>query len=200
MILITSSKDFFAVDPSNGTILWKYDIVSEFSGEEGRRINTNTPLYHDGDVFTTSGYDVEAVLFTIAQDGKSVTPKWSDGTLDTHHGGIVLVDGYLYGSNWVNNGNGNWVCQKWETGEVMYEEKWHNKGSVIYADGLLYLFEEKKGHVGLVEPTPEGFRLISSFETDGGSGPYWAHMSIYNKMLLIRHGKALFVYDIARKN
>jgi outer membrane protein assembly factor BamB len=82
---------------------------------------------------------------------------------------------------------------------VMYEEKWHNKGSIIYADGLLYLFEEKQGNVGLVEPTPEAFRLISSFRVDGGSGPFWAHMSIYDRKLLIRHGAVLFVYDIAAK-
>ncbi|MCK5135931.1 MAG: PQQ-binding-like beta-propeller repeat protein [Bacteroidales bacterium] len=85
----------------------------------------------------------------------------------------------------------------WETGKVMYEEKWYNKGSIIYADGLLYVYEEKRGHVGLVEPTPEGFRVISSFKIDGGSGPHWAHMSIYDKKLFIRHGEVLFVYDIA---
>ena len=84
----------------------------------------------------------------------------------------------------------------WETGEVMYEEKWHNKGSVIYADGLLYIYEEKQGHVGLAEPDPGGFRLISSFRVQAGSGPHWAHMSVYNGKLLIRHGEALMVYDI----
>jgi outer membrane protein assembly factor BamB len=78
----------------------------------------------------------------------------------------------------------------------MWEEKWHNKGSIIYADGLLYIFEEKQGHVGLVEPSPDGFKLISSFLPDGGSGPWWAHMSIYDKKLFIRHGKVLFIYDI----
>ncbi len=139
-------------------------------------------------------------MLKLSPDGKKVDLKWSDGTLDTHHGGVVLVDGYLYGSNWVNNGNGNWVCQEWESGKVMYEEKWHNKGSVIYADGMLYLYEEKQGHVGLVKPDPDGFKLVSSFSIDGGSGPYWAHMSIYDQKLFVRHGKVLFVYDLADKN
>ena len=90
-------------------------------------------------------------MLKLSADGKSVELKWSSDALDTHHGGVVLVDGYIYGSNWVNNGNGNWVCQEWETGKVMYEEKWHNKGSVIYADGLLYIYEEKAGTCGTVE-------------------------------------------------
>lgn len=197
MILVTSSKDMIAVDPENGDILWNVDIVSDQSGEKGRRNNTNTPLYHDGAIFTTSGYDVNAQMLQLSEDGKNVELKWSDGTLDTHHGGVVLHDGYLYGSNWINNGNGNWVCQEWETGKVMYEEKWYNKGSVIYADGLLYIYEEKQGHVGLLKPTPDGFELISEFKIEGGEGPYWAHMSIYDRKLFVRHGTVLFVYNIA---
>lgn len=197
MILATSDKDLIAVDPDDGEVIWSFDIKTGHSGEKNRRNNTNTPLYHNGEIFTTSGYDVDGLMLKLSPDGSEAELKWSNATLDTHHGGIVLVDGYMYGSNWINNGNGNWVCQEWESGEVIYEEKWHNKGSVIYADGLLYLFEEKRGHVGLVEPDPEGFKLISSFRVEDGSGPYWAHMSIFDKKLFIRHGEVLFVYNIA---
>ena len=82
---------------------------------------------------------------------------------------------------------------------LRYVTQWKNKGSMIYADGLLYIFEEKTGHIGLLEPTPEGFKLISSFLPDGGTGPWWAHMTIYGKKLFMRHGPTLFVYDIAEK-
>ena len=196
MILITTSKDIMGVNPENGEVFWSFDLATDYGHREGSRNNTNTPLFHKGEIFTTSGYDAEGVMLKLSDDGKSVEMKWHNGALDVHHGGLVLLDGYMYGANWVNNGNGNWVCQQWDTGKVMWEEKWHNKGSIIYADGLLYIFEEKQGHVGLVEPTPDGFKLISSFLPDGGSGPWWAHMSIYDKKLFIRHGKVLFIYDI----
>ncbi|MBW2710219.1 MAG: PQQ-binding-like beta-propeller repeat protein [Deltaproteobacteria bacterium] len=196
MILVTTSKDIMAVSPENGEVFWSIDLATDYGYREGRRNNTNTPLFHNGEIFTTSGYDADGVMLKLSDDGKSAEVKWHNGALDVHHGGLVFLDGYLYGANWINNGNGNWVCQEWDTGKVMWEEEWHNKGSIIYADGLLYIFEEKKGHVGLVEPSPEGFKVISSFLPDGGSGPWWAHMSIYNKKLLIRHGKVLFVYDL----
>jgi outer membrane protein assembly factor BamB len=195
MVLITSSVDLMAVDPESGEVYWKVDLASEY-GFSGRRNNTNTPLYHNGEIFTTSGYNAQGVMLKLSEDGRSAEVKWHNGALDTHHGGIVLLDGYLYGSNWINNGNGNWVCQEWETGEVMWEEKWYNKGSIIYADGLFYIFEEKQGHVGLLEPSTEGFKLISEFRLESRSGPYWAHMSIFNKKLFIRHGEVLFVYGI----
>ncbi len=198
-ILIQTSIHLVAVDPENGEILWSYDMVSDHSGDRGRRNNTNTPLYHKGEIFVTAGYDADALMLKLSDDGKAVQLKWITQHLDNHHGGVVLVDGYIYGANWENNGNGNWVCIDWEKGELQYEEKWINKGSIIYADGKLYVYEEKKGNVGLVEPTPENFKLISSFQIQDGNGPHWAHPSIYNGYLIIRHGEFLFVYDIKKE-
>ena len=44
----------------------------------------------------------------------------------------------------------------------MYETKWRgHKGSVIYADGMLYCYDETDGFVGLVKATPEKFEVIS---------------------------------------
>lgn len=198
MILLISSKDFFVLDPENGALIWSFDIVTDLT-VKGRRISTNTPVYHEGSVFVTSGYNDDCMMFTLSPDGSEVELKWNNDALDTHHGAVILLDGFLYGSNWINNGNGNWVCMEWETGKVMYEEKWYNKGSIIFADGLFYVYEEKQGHVGLVEPSTEEFRVISSFKIEGGSGPYWAHMSIYDKKLFVRHGEVLFIYDIEQK-
>jgi outer membrane protein assembly factor BamB len=196
MALIHTSEDILAVDPETGEIYWNVDLASEYGFDGGRRNNTNTPLYHRGEIFTTSGYDAQSVMLKLSEDGKAAGVKWHNGVLDVHHGGFILLDGYLYGSNWINNGNGNWVCQEWETGKKMWEETWHNKGSIIYADGKLYILEEKQGHIGLVEPSPEGFKLISSFRLESRSGPYWAHMAIFGKKLFVRHGEVLYVYDV----
>lgn len=196
IVILLSHKYLVGADPTNGKIFFKYDVATGY-GKNDSRINIITPLYYDGNLFVNSGYDSKAIMFTLSEDAASVEPEWVDSTLDTHLGGVVLVDGYIYGSNWINNGKGNWACLDWETGKVMYEETWNNKGSIIYSDGLLYVYEEKRGNVGLVEPTPEGFKVVSSFRVEGGTGPYWAHMSIYDGKLLIRHGEVLFVYNIA---
>jgi hypothetical protein len=112
---------------------------------------------------------------------------------------VVLVDGYVYGSNWINNGKGNWVCMNWDSGEIKWETKWENKGSIVYADGLLYLYEEKGGNVGLVQPDPEKFNLISSFQVKDGTGPHWAHPFIRDGKLFLRHGEVLLVYNITQQ-
>ncbi|MBT3749655.1 MAG: alcohol dehydrogenase, partial [Bacteroidetes bacterium] len=119
-------------------------------------------------------------------------------TFDTHHHGTILLDGYLYGSNWINNGKGKWVCMNWERGEICWVHDWENKGSIIYADGMLYLYEEKRGNVALVRPDPDKFDMVSSFKIKKGSGPHWSHPFIAHGKLYLRHGNWMGVYSIRK--
>lgn len=128
--------------------------------------------------------------------GYNAEAEWTDDVLDVHHGGVVLADGYIYGANWLNNGNGNWCCVDWKTGKTMWQEHWKNKGSVIAADGHLYIIEEKTGFLGLLKINPAKFEMISNFKIRYGSGAYWAHPVIHNGVLYIRHGEALMAFNI----
>ncbi len=202
MIVNVSLGHVFAVDDSNGQILWK--VAHELSTDPNMRqfelIKCTTPLYKDGMVYVTGGYDTGGMMVKIGADGKSATVAWTDPVLDDHHGGVVLVDGYIYGSNWVNNNMGNWCCIDWKTGKKMWETPWNCKGSIISAEGLLYIYDERNGNVGLVKATPEKFSLISSFKvTQGDTGPFWAHPVIHNGILYIRHTNALMAYNIKTK-
>lgn len=126
---------------------------------------------------------------------------WRNDDFDTHIGGYVLVDGILYGSNWINNNQGNWITVDWETGETKYDTAWSggkSKGSIITADGRLYCYDERRGAVGLVNPTPEKFDVISEFRITKGEGPHWAHPVINNGVLYMRHGTALMAYKIKK--
>jgi outer membrane protein assembly factor BamB len=206
MIVNVSLNYIYAVDASNGAVLWKIsheDAVSH-SGyistwPDLDYIKCVTPLYYDGKIYVTGGYDTGAALLSLSEDGNYVTVDWSDKVLDVHHGGVVLLDGYIYGSNWISNGDGNWCCIEWTTGKKMWEEHWKNKGSIIAADGLLYIYDERSGFVGLLRPNPEKFERISNFKIKMGSGPYWAHPVINNGVMFIRHGEALMAFDIKEK-
>jgi len=198
-ILGQSTEDVFAVNPDNGDIVWSYkwyrkDWETGFGGKN----STNSLLFKDNEIFLTKGYNYPAVMLQMAPDGKSVSEKWINKTLDCHHHGVVLIDGYIYGSNWISNTNGNWACIKWDTGEMMYDEPWINKGSIIAADNKLFCYEEKSGTVGLVKVNPKKFEVVSSFKVDKGTGMYWAHPMINDGKLFIRHGAYLMVYNIKK--
>jgi len=196
LLLAQTANDLMGINIDNGEIVWSYHVVQHHLGESGVGANTNTPLYFNDEIFLTSGYDHPALMLKLADDGRSVSLKWTNPDLDNHIGGVVQVGNYIYGSNWINNGTGNWLCVDWQTGKTMYNDKWINKGSIISADGLLYCYEEKTGNLALVNPTPEKFDVISSFRIDKGEGPHWAHPAIYDGKLLVRHGNNLMVYKL----
>ena len=89
--------------------------------------------------------------------------------MQNHHGGVVLVDGYLYGFN-----NSILTCLEFETGKVMWRDRSVGKGSVAYADGRLYVLSEDNV-VGLVEASPKGYRETGRFSIADQGWPSWAH-------------------------
>jgi outer membrane protein assembly factor BamB len=199
VIANVTANYIFGVDSRNGKILWKYrysDLDTPTWHPDAPIINIPTPLFHQGNLYVTSGYDHVGVMFRLSADASDIEFVWKDATLDCHHGGVVLVDGYIYGSNWIDNARGNWACVEWKTGKTMYEKKWQTKGSIIYADERLYCYEERRGIVALVKPDPEDFAIVSQFRVEAGVGPHWAHPAISNGILYIRHGDMLTAYDI----
>jgi len=195
-IIAMTRTHTFAVDPENGEILWTYHYSILDEKGENVTIQANTPLYCKNEILLSSGWDYRTVMLEVAADGRSVSEKYVDHTLDNQNHGLVLLDGYVYGSNFLTRNMGKWVCMNWDTGEIMWVTEWHNKGPVISADGMLYIYDEKGGNVGLVDPDPDKFNLVGSFKVDKGSGPHWARPSIYYRKLFIRHGDTLLVYNL----
>lgn len=202
IIVTLTGMNIIGVEPKSGELLWKYPYVEKHKTKD--KINTLIqhavmPVYKDGQLYVTSGYDHPGIALKLSEDGRQVSLIWEDRTLDCHHGGVILHEGYIYGSSWHNNLNGNWVCLDWKTGQVMYNQKWIGKGSILYADQMLYCYEEREGNIALVNPSPKGFEIISSFQITEGTGEHWAHPVICDGRLYIRRGDFLFVYDIKQK-
>jgi outer membrane protein assembly factor BamB len=200
MIVSVTSNYIFTVDPENGDIIWKKtysDIYPPVEHPDFPISNTNTPLYHDGQIYVTSGYNHVGVMFKMKEDGNDAEMIWTDSTLDVHHGGVVLLNGYIYGANFLHSGNGNWCCIDWKTGETMFEVSWINKGSIIAADNKLYCYEEKTGNIALVRPSTYDFNIISSFRPFHKGWPHWSHLVIRNGVLYVRYKDVLKAYNIS---
>ncbi len=199
-ILAVIGTDLLALVPETGEIAWSYKYFNPeiWKWQDNGLIWTNTPLFKNDEIFLSMGYDYPAVMLKMGADGKSVSEKYTNKILDNHHGGLVLVNGFVYGSNWLNNNTGSWACMDWDTGDIKYEEKWESKGAMVFADGLLYAYNERGG-VALVKPDLSKFDIISQFKITKGAGPHWAHPFIADGKLFMRHGEVLFVYDIKAK-
>ena len=191
MILTMSGKALVGVDADNGKLLFRYEHETKHD------VNATQPIFNDGMVFITSGYGAGSEMVKLTASGGRITAEraWETKDLDNHHGGVILLDGYLYGAAMKRN----WICLDWETGQTKYSEEGVGKGAVTCADGMLYTQaeDEKKRTVGLVKPTPEGHQLVSQFTfPEGGKGKVWAHPVVCDGRLYIRHGDKLYVYSV----
>ncbi|MCX5759324.1 MAG: PQQ-binding-like beta-propeller repeat protein, partial [Candidatus Hydrogenedentes bacterium] len=156
-------------------------------------IHAVAPIYDKGVVYYTGGYQSGGGALELSPDGTSVKVKWTDTALDCQHHGVVLVDGYLYGTSH----RGQFVCLEMATGKVMWKTREIKQGGIVYADGMLYVYEgPKEGTVSLVKPDPAGFQRTGLFTVTEGTENHWAHPTIANGLLFIRHGDALIAYNI----
>jgi outer membrane protein assembly factor BamB len=199
LIITLSAKYLFAVDSNTGRLQWKFDYMAECTAPEWRFAHINTPLFRDGFLFISSGYDKVALKLKLNPDGSAPSVAWRNEELDPHVGGAILLGDYVYGSNYESSSYGKWLCVDWKTGKTIWKTDWYTKGSLIAADGMLYFYEEKNGHVGLVKPGPEKLNVVSEFKLTKGNGPYWAYPVIDKGRLFLRHGSYLAVYSIKQK-
>jgi outer membrane protein assembly factor BamB len=197
MIVTVMGTDIFAVNAKDGKIIWKvnYATLNAAAGS-ARKNHAITPVYRDGYILIANGYNWVALKLKLSADGNSVEVVWENRNFDPQHGGVVLLGNNIYGTNHQSNPADTWVCVDWTTGKTLWTTKWYSRGSVISADGMLYLFEEKSGHVALVKPDSSKLDIVSEFQITKGEGPFWAHPVINKGRFYIRHGNVLMVYKI----
>jgi outer membrane protein assembly factor BamB len=189
------------VAASDGKFLWKYDHPASRSG-----INCSTPVYLDGSVFAASAYGTGGGLVRLTKEPMGEVKAeevYFTKRMQNHHGGMIVVDGYLYGANGGNEG-GWLLCLDFKTGKIMWDQRDSGqrkapKGSILLADGLFY-YRTEKGTMLLIEPNPQKYIERGRFEQpDRTTKPAWAHPVIANGKLYIRDQDTLFCYDVKAK-
>jgi outer membrane protein assembly factor BamB len=196
--LISNTLAGFAA--SDGKFIWRYDKPANRMG-----INCSTPLFHDGMVFASSAYGAGGGLIKLSKDADgSVRAEEVYATTDmqNHHGGMILLDGYLYGATGGNEG-GALACLDFKTGKVMWDQREsagrRAKGSVALADGRLY-YRMENGTMLLIEPNPKQYIELGRFDQpDRSRQPAWPHPVIANGKLYLRDQDVMFCYDVKAK-
>jgi len=192
-LIILMKKTVVGVDLATGRRLWSHPHPSRYNQ------NVDTPLYHDGRVFVTSGHQAGGRLIDIGADGSTVRQVWHCLEFDNCHGGVLLLDGYLYGVGCRMYHKGL-LCVDWDTGEVAYRHEPVGKVSLTWAEGLIYGVGQK-GEVRLVKADPKGAAIVSEFQIPpvATKDHLLAHPVVCGGRLYIRHADHLLAYDIRKR-
>ena len=188
------------VAAADGGFLWRYDKPAN-----SRAINCATPVFAGDMVFASSAYGAGGGAVRLNRGaGGAVRAEevYATTEMQNHHGGMILLDGCLYGASGGNEG-GALVCLDFKTGKVLWDQRKAGqrraKGSLALADGLLY-HRMEDGAVALVEPDPKRYSERSRFQQpDRTKAPAWAHPVVANGKLYLRDQDLLLCYDVKAK-
>ncbi|MES1213125.1 MAG: PQQ-binding-like beta-propeller repeat protein [Singulisphaera sp.] len=185
-----TAKGVIAVKADDGTFLWRYDAPANGTA------NCATAVCVDNMVFAASGYGTGGGLVEVKNNAGKFDAQQSYFTkhMKNHHGGYVVVDGYLYGCD----DPGILTCLDLKTGEVKWADRSSGKCSLVCVDGLLYCRSEA-GLVSLVAAKPSGFELHGRFEQpERSDAPSWPHPVVADGRLYLRDQDKLLVYDVRK--
>ncbi len=204
MIVQMTAAHVAGIAPKDGALLWKYPREA--------RITISSPICEGNKVFVASAYTVGCDLIELTPDGGKFTAKGvyddeAKKAMQNHHGGVILLDGHLYGYS--DKGRGAWTCMDFKTGKVVWTSSKTPKGSLVYADGRFVLFDEEKGNAVLIAASPKGYDELGRFtipkpstrkrppNRDGKN--FWTHPIISNGRLYLRDQEQLMCFDIKAK-
>ncbi|HEX5719625.1 MAG TPA: PQQ-binding-like beta-propeller repeat protein [Thermoanaerobaculia bacterium] len=142
-------------------------------------------------IFTSASEDVGAVLLEIGkgEDGKAtVREVWNNRLMKNHFSSSVLYEGHIYGFD-----NASLKCIVAETGEQKWVQRGYGKGSLILADGLLYILGDQ-GQLVLAEATPAGFQEKGKIKVM--EGKTWTAPVLSYGRLYLRDEDEMIVLDV----
>ena len=189
-IMNFTARAAVGVRASDGKLMWRNSSAANGTA------NCATPVFADGKVFFTSDYGTGAALLGLSAQGGEVKAQelYFTKSMMNHHGGVVLVNGYIYGFH----GDAVMTCIEFATGKRMWANRSVGKGSLAYADGMLYLLSESR-IVGLAEANPNAYVEKSRFTIPDRGRSSWACPVVVGGKLYIRDQGTLTAYDVKAK-
>lgn len=187
ILLTTSETSVLGLDARNG------DLLSTFLIDTSRNFSYNTPLVDGNDIYASAFYGSKGVvkLRLSDQDGK-FQEIWSTTGLMNSIGGLLKIGRSLIGAH-----RDSLFCLDTDTGRKVSSIATGVKisASTIFCDGKIYLYTSE-GVMMLIALESGMLKEISSFQVKNGEGYHFAHPVIKNRVLYIRHGKALMAYQL----
>jgi len=186
-----SSAHGFAVDADTGELLWTVPL----SNPHG--VNVSTPIYSSGDVFFVTPYAERGRLYRLRESSQGMTAEhlWSS-PVDTVTGCGVLIDGMLFAAGYRDVKW--WLGIDWQTGETRCELKDLTTGAATYADGRLYVLDER-GTAALLKPGADSLEVVGRFRLVADRvNDAWAHPVVLDGRLYLRYHDMLWCYDVKR--
>lgn len=184
-----TQRAVIGVRAEDGEFLWENRSAANGTA------NCSAPLFYDSHLFYASGYGTGGACLRLESNGNSTRAEelYKSREMVNHHGGMVIVDGFLYGCD-----EKILTCLNVQTGKVAWRDRSVGKGAITLVDGMLILRSEQ-GPVALIEANSTRYVERGRFDQPRRSDkPSWAYPVVANGRLFLRDLDNLFCYDLRR--
>ncbi len=163
-IIFFTQSGLVAVDPKDGTVLWRYKFPYSTS-------TAASPVVSGDIVYCSAGYGVGAGAVRIAKSGSqfAATEIWrTPNKLPSHWSTPIVHNGHLYGLfSFKEFGTGPLKCVELATGKEVWSQSGFGPGGVLLADGHILVLSDT-GELILVEATPAAYKEVARFDALDG--------------------------------
>ena len=166
----------------DGTVYWTHDW-------HRGTIAMPVPVGDDG-IFVSASADVGGMLLRLRlKDEKPVVEEvWRNREMKNHFSSSLAYDGHIYGFD-----NGSLKCIDAATGERKWGKRGLGKGTLILAEGKLFLLSER-GQLVIARATPEAYEELGRMQVL--SGKTWTSPSLADGKLYLRDLEDLVCLDV----
>lgn len=193
----TIGRGVIGVRARDGKYLWGYNRVANGTA------NIPTPIIAGDLVFASTSYKTGSVLLRLSSAGsdevRAEEVYFLDGreTFENHHGGMILLDGYIYAGHAQNQGFP--TCIEMKSGRIVWGGKLRPEGqgsaAVTCVDGKL-IFRYQDGTVVLIEASPKAYKVLGKFTPEYQEDKSWSHPVVVDGKLYLREQDKLMCYDV----
>jgi len=171
-----SFKEVVVVDAQTGEKQLSHPWETQYD------VNAADPIYFDGKLFITSGYEKGCTLLDLT--GKNVKQVWENQNMRGHFASPIYLDGHIYGVDG-NTGQGQLRCLEAKSGKV----KWTQKGgfeNLIIVSGMI-LAIDKNGTLVVAEANDKAFRETAKAVVLNGKAKNWTAPVLANGFIYCRN-------------
>jgi outer membrane protein assembly factor BamB len=171
-----SFKEVVVVDAATGEKQMSHPWMTQYD------VNAADPLFFDGKLFITSGYEHGCTLLDLS--GKNVKQLWENQNIRGHFASPIYLDGHIYGVDG-NTGQGQLRCLEAKSGKVTWTAKGGYENLMI-ASGMIIAID-KNGTLVVGEATPKAFKETAKAAVLNGKAKNWTAPVLSNGYIYCRN-------------
>ncbi len=187
-VLFFTAAGLLSVAPGDGALLWRVPWQTSYD------VNAAMPVFLPPDkVFISSSYDTGAALYRIQGGGRDLRPEevWRSRVMKNHFNSSVHYKGHLYGFD-----DATLKCIDPRTGQEKWAARGFGKGSLLAADGRLFVLGEK-GQLALVVAVPDAYRELARAQPL--EGKTWTMPTLSDGRLFLRNEAQMVALVVAKR-